>query len=186
MDASLRRSRRSLEDPDFPGIVAFLVSLWGLALVVRGAYASLCPGCSSVPEVRRFVFVGSLLIVAVSVWLAIGGRRVPAAVAAVPAVVASVAAIFLPGTAFAALALPAVPIACSAAGVCVLARAERDRSIVIWVFALSAVLGAAGAGFVGFAAAMTVVVSAILGPDPLRLLLASPDRFDGPDDISGL
>lgn len=186
MDASLHRSRRSLGPPDFAGIVGFLIALWGFALVVRGAYASICPGCSDPAEVRRFVLVGSLLIGGTAVWLTIRGRRMPAALTAVPAVIATAAALFLPETAFAALALPTVPIACAAAGVCVIGQSDRDRSIVLWLFALSSVIGATGTGFLSLAASMTVVVSAILGPDPLRFATGSFDRFEVPDDISGL
>jgi hypothetical protein len=77
-----------------------------------------------------------------------------------------------------------VPASCAAAGTAMGSRGERDRRLVVWLFAATAVLGAPGTGAFALAAAMFVVVCGLLGPDPLRF--ATPWIPAVPDDVAGL
>ena len=181
MDASLPRVRRAASF-DLAGAFGFLVALWGASLVVRGAYASLCPGCQVGASASRSIAVGLSLLVGAGAFLWSRELRSAALWVMAPGVVASVASISL-GGAFSTLALPFVPVACAAAA-SGMRRSERwDRAAITWVFAVTALLGALGTGLLALTASLTVVVCVLLGPDPSRFLLRMPavvDRGDRP------
>jgi hypothetical protein len=163
-------------------MAVFLVSLWGLAIVCRGAVAS-----STAPhevDGPRIVFVGSVLLLVAAGYLWTHWFRRAAIVVAAPGLVAMAACLLTPGIPLAILALPAVPAACAAAGVAMGPRAETDRRLVLWLFAISAVLGAPGTGAFALMAALFVVVCGFLGPDAGRF--AVPSISAVPDDVSGL
>ena len=94
-----------------------------------------------------------------------------------PGMLAGVA-ITVVGPSFAVLGLLGVPAACSAAAAGVRRRERWDRAAVVWTFAATAVLGAAGTGLVPLAASAAVVACVVLGPDPDRFLRPSPTAED--------
>jgi hypothetical protein len=136
-------------------------------LVVRGGFVALCPGCDVGDLSVRSIVIGLMLLMGVGalVW----GRDLQGAALMVmlPAVVAG-GAVALAGPSFAILGLLGVPVACSAAAAGVRRRERWDRAAVVWTFAATATLGAAGTGLVALAASSTVVVCVLLGPDPNR------------------
>ncbi len=83
-------------------------------------------------------------------------------------------------------ALPVmVPLACAAASAANRLPTNRDRALVLWLFAVSSVLGAVGTGLMALAASMVVVMCALLAPAPERFTISRHDVVV-PDDISGL
>jgi hypothetical protein len=179
---ALRDLSRHLRAVDLGGMAAFLVALWGLALVCRGAIAtSMAPHGIDGP---RIVAVGSLLLFIAAGFLWTRLFRRAALVLVVPGIVALSTCVLTPGLPFAALALPAVPMACAAAGVAMGPRGGSDRRLVLWLFGITAVLGAPGTGAFALMAAMFVMVCGLLGPDPSRY--AIPSIPPVPDDVSGL
>lgn len=163
-------------------MAAFLVALWGLAIVGRGAIAaSMAPHGVDGP---RIVAVGSVLLFVASGFLWTRLFRRAALVVVLPSVVAMAACVLTPDLPFAALALPLMPAACAAAGVAMGQRGGSDRRLVLWLFGITAVLGAPGTGMFALMAAMFVVVCGLLGPDPSRFAVPSIPAV--PDDVSGL
>ena len=164
-------------------MAVYLVVLWGSALVVRGAFAALIT--PDVVDVWRSTLVGSALCLAAAVVLWNRGLPLAAAVVIGPALLATVALVLSPQGDFGLLSLTLVPLGCSAAWAGNRLPTPRDRALVLWLFAASAVLGAAGTGFMAMAAAMTVLVCALLGPAPGRFAMGH-HAVTVPDDISGL
>ena len=168
---------------DLAGLAVYLVVLWGSSLVVRGAFAALIS--SDMVDVWRSTLVGSTLCVGAAAVLWNRRRRVAALLAVGPGLTAVVTLLLSPRGAFGLLCLGVVPFACAAASAANRLPTNRDRALVLWVFAASSVLGAVGTGFLALTASMTVVVCALLGPDPERFAVSSL-HVAVPDDISGL
>ncbi len=163
-------------------MAAFLAALWGLAIVCRGAIASsMAPHGVDGP---RIVAVGAVLLFIAAGFLWTRWFRRAAVVVVLPGILAMTACVLAPGLPFAALSLPAVPAACAAAGVAMGPRGEADRLLVLWLFAITALLGAPGTGGFALMAAMFVVVCGFLGPDANRFAIPSIPAV--PDDVSGL
>jgi hypothetical protein len=169
---------------DGPGIAAYLIGLWGLALVSRSSYAALCPGCANGVDIKRFAVVGALLSFGVGAWLWIRWFRRAAFFLVLPGVLTVLVELLLPGSAFPFIGMLAVPSACSAAAIA-LERPGADRSVLIWVFLVSSLFGAAGAGYLAIFASATVGVAALLGPEP-EWFAARWHQAEIPDDISGI
>ena len=176
MDASLPRLRRASR-VDLGGSLGYLTALWGASLVVRGGFVSLCPGCDVHALSLRSIEIGLLLLMAAGAFLWSRDLHSAALIVTLPGMLAGVA-ITVVGPSFAVLGLLGVPAACSAAAAGVRRRERWDRAAVVWTFAATAVLGAAGTGLVALAASAAVVVCVVLGPDPDRFLRPSPTADD--------
>jgi hypothetical protein len=169
MDASLPRVRRT-EPVDLAGSLGYLTALWGASLVVRGGFVSLCPGCDVDALSLRSIVIGLMLLMAVGAFLWSRDLRGAALMVTLPGMLAGVAATAV-GPSFAVLGLLGVPAACSAAAAGMRRRERWDRAAVVWTFAATAVLGAAGTGLLALAASSTVVACVVLAPDPERFLI---------------
>ena len=177
MDAALPRRRASRVD--LGGSLGYLTALWGASLVVRGGFVSLCPGCDADALSLRSIVIGLIMLMVVGAFLWSRDLRRAALMVTIPGMLAGVA-ITVVDPSFAILGLLGVPAACSAAAAGVRRRERWDRAAVVWTFAATAVLGAAGTGLVALAASAAVVACVVLGPDPDRFLLPSPIAGDAP------
>ena len=171
---------------DLVALGSCLIAFWGFALVTRGAYASLCPGCVGFGDSGAFVVVGLVLSMGAAAFLWSRSLRVAAALVVVPGLVAGLAMAIIPAGAFTLLSLLGMPTAVAASAAALGgAQGRRDRHLVTWAFAISAIVGATGTGLLALAASMTVVVCSLLGPESDRFVL--PWRsMRVPDDISGM
>jgi hypothetical protein len=182
MDARYPRTPRSLADLDLGGLACFVLALWGLAVVVRGAAMASCPGCESATTGRALVVTGTLLLAVSSIVVWTRGSRVAASVIAAPGLIVSVALVAVPGVPLHLLGLALVPWAIAAARGAVRDARPLEITAAIWVFGLTAVVGAAGTGLAAAAAAGGVVACALATPELLVLHLPSvPDVV--PDDL---
>lgn len=135
-------------------------------------------------DIKRFAFVGTLLLLGVGAWLWARWFRIAAFFLVLPGVLTILVGLVLPGSAFPFVGVFAVPAACSSAAIA-LERRDTERSMLIWVFMASAFLGAAGVGYLAMFASATVGVAALLGPDPEQFA-ARWTPAEIPDDISGI
>ena len=182
MDARYPRTPRSLSDLDLGGLACFVLALWGLAVVVRGAVMATCPGCESATMGRALVVTGTLLLAASSIVVWTRGSRVAASAIAGPGLIALVGLVVVPGAPLHLLGLALMPWAIAAARGAVRNARPREIAAAVWVFGLTAVVGAAGTGLAAATAAGVVVACALATPEVLVFHLPSvPDVV--PDDL---
>ena len=141
-----------------------------------------CPGCASSAPGLDLVVAGTLLLADSSIVVRTRGSRVAASAIAGPGVIVLVALVVVPGVPLHLLGLALVPWAIAAARGAVRDARPREIAAAIWVFGLTAFVGAAGTGLGAAAAAGVVVACALATPEVLVFHLPSvPDVV--PDDL---
>ena len=134
MDTPNPRTPGSLADLDLGGLACFVLTLWGLVVVVRGAVIATCPGCVSATMGRALVVTGTLLLAASSIVVWTRGSRVAASAIAGPGLIASVALVAVPGVPLHLLGLALVPWAIAGARGAIRNARPREIAVAVWVF----------------------------------------------------
>ena len=183
MDTPNPHTPGSLADLDLGGLACFVLTLWGLVVVVRGAVIATCPGCVSATMGRALVVTGTLLLAASSIVVWTRGSRVAASAIAGPGLIASVALVAVPGVPLHLLGLALVPWAIAAARGAIRNARPREIAVAVWVFGLTAVVGAAGTGLGAAAAAGVVVACALATPSTFVFHLPRMPDFV-PEDLT--
>jgi hypothetical protein len=172
MDVPSTRTERRFADLDLAGYACYVVALWGLAIVVRGAVATVCLGCApSHPAGRDAIVTGTLVLTACTVAVWARGARVAASAIVAPGIVASAAAIAVPAVPLALAGLVVMPWSIAASRAAIRDARPREVSAATWAFATTVALGSLGTAPAAAAAGGIVLACALAAPDAIGLRL---------------
>ena len=149
---------------DLAGLACFVVTMWALAVLVRGAVLAACPGCDGSRSGRALVITATLILLCVAIVAHARGIPTAAAILVVPGLIASTGLVLWPGVPLHLLGLTAIPWSLAAVKGAVRLSRPGEITAAIWTFGLIAVVGASASGIGAVTAAGAIVVCALAAP----------------------